>query len=86
MWRIAPSIFIESSSNLQVIRTFIKSRKNLNWIRDWTIHFRVTLSAEKHHIRPCPEHSLFSFNRVFMRLAVNLDRHKISDEFEYRPH
>ena len=29
------------------------------------------------HIRPCPECSLFSFNRNIMKLADNLERDKI---------
>ena len=37
------------------------------------------------HIQPCPEYSLFSFDWIFMmKVADNLDRHKISDEFEFR--
>ena len=34
------------------------------------------------HIRPCTEHSLFSFDWIFAKVTDNLDRHKISDEFE----
>ena len=36
---------------------------------------------KKKHIQPCPEHSLLSCNHNFMKL----DRHKISDVFEFRP-
>ena len=39
--------------------------------------------AEKRYIRPCPEHSLFSFDWIFMKVADNLDRHKISDDFNF---
>ena len=30
-------------------------------------------------------HSLFRFNRIFISLADNLDRHTISNDFEFRP-
>ena len=40
----------------------------------------LPLCTEKHHILPCPVHSLLSFNQIFMRLADNLDRYKIFEE------
>ena len=42
---------------------------------DYSLRSYLPLSTEKRHMT-CPEHSLFSFNRIFMRLADNLDRHK----------
>ena len=33
----------------------------------------------------CVQASLFIFDRIFIKLAGNQDRHKISDEFEIRP-
>ena len=52
---------------------------------DWTIDFEVTCPlVPKKHIPPCPEHSLFSFDWIFMKVADNLDRHKIVDKFEFR--
>ena len=52
---------------------------------DRTTDFGVTcpLVLKKTHMPPCPEHSLLSFIRNFMKLADNLDKHKISDEFEF---
>ena len=44
----------------------------------------LPFSAEKPHIWPCPEYSLLSFNWNLMKLADNLDRHKISDEFKFQ--
>ena len=49
------------------------------------------MSAEKRHNRHFTEHSLVSFNRMFMKLVYmfTLQKfsggHKISDEFEFRP-
>ena len=31
----------------------------------------------------CLQASLFSFDRIFVKLAGNQDRHKISDEFDF---
>ena len=42
------------------------------------------LSAKKTHIRPCPNHSLFNFDCIFMKIADNLDRHKGLYEVEFR--
>ena len=52
---------------------------------EYSLQSYLPLSAQKYHIWPCLEHDLFSFDRLLMRLAVNLDRHKISDKFEFRP-
>ena len=54
---------------------------------DRTLHFGVTCSLvpKKAHNRPCPEHSLLSFYRNFMKLADNLNRHKFLDEIDFRP-
>ena len=53
---------------------------------NWTIDSGLRFSAEKCHIRPCLEHSLFRFDWIFiMKAADKLDRHKISDKFEFRP-
>ena len=76
-------LLIESSSKLQVTRTTIKSRRSSNsgHLGPW---FGVTCPW-------VPKNALvrriafFSFNWIFMRLADNLDRHKISKEFEFRP-
>ena len=42
----------------------------------------MPFSAEKPCIPPGPEHSMFSFDWIFMKVADNLDRHNISDKFE----
>ena len=52
---------------------------------DYSHQSYLPLSEEKHCIWPFPEHSLLSFNLIFMKLADNMDRHKISDEFKFRP-
>ena len=33
----------------------------------------------------CLQANSFIFDRIFVKLAGNQDRHKISDEFEFRP-
>ena len=61
------------------------TRSGRVWIlarSDSSLQSYLPLSAAKLHIWLCPEHSLFSFNRTFMRPADNLDRHKISFEFQ----
>ena len=42
-------------------------------------------SVAKAHIWPCLQDSAFSFDPIFMKLADNQNRHKISDEFENWP-
>ena len=32
-------------------------------------------------MRPSADHSIFSIDLIFMKVADNLDRHKIPDEF-----
>ena len=55
------------------------------FLSDWTIDCSyLPFSVEKTHILPCPEHSLFSFDWIFMKVADNLDRHKLSDKIEFR--
>ena len=75
--RIAPSLFIGSSSNLQVTRTKIKHRTSSDsgQIGLFTLEF---MSAEKHHIEPCPE-----FDRIFVKRAGSEDSDTISDEFDF---
>ena len=48
--------------------------------------FGVTcpLVPKKSHIRPCPECSLLSSDCNLIKLADNLDRHELSDEFDFR--
>ena len=43
-----------------------------------------TLVQKIPNIRPCLEHNLFSFDWIFMRVADNLGRHRLSYEFEFR--
>ena len=70
--------FNRMSSLLQVTRTAMKSRtiSNFGQIR----HFRVSKKTIFVIVR-----SLFRLNQIFMRLADNQDRHKISNKFEFRP-
>ena len=51
-----------------------------SWSKFYGKNLKVTCPwmPKKHHIWPCPEHNLFSFNQIFMRLADNLDGLKIS--------
>ena len=51
-----------------------------------TIVFGVTchLVPKNTIILPCPEHSLFSFHWIFMKVADNVDSHKILYEFDVR--
>ena len=97
--RIAPSLLIKLSSNLRVTRTTIKfwTSSNSGQIEPFTSEL-LALCAENHHVWPCLNHSLFSFDQIFMRpayklerhriifkLAGNQDSHKMLDEFEFRP-
>ena len=84
------SFLIRFSSNLQINRTGIKSQKSLKFghIRLITVEL-PTLKCWKALIWPCLqdsalEHCLFSFDWLFMEVADNLDRHKISDKLEFR--
>ena len=48
---------------------------------DWNIDFGITCplvqkQLQQQHIPPCPEHSLFSFDWIFMKVADNLARIK----------
>ena len=58
-----------------------KISNEFEFLPDRNIDFRVTCSlvpTPTPPIQPCPEHSLFSFDWIFMKFADNLDRHKNS--------
>ena len=84
--RIAPSLLIESSSNLQVSRTAVKS-----WIRarsDYSLGSYSPMSAKKHCIWLCLEHSLLIligslWDLQIMWTGINLGRVPIPARLEY---
>ena len=70
--------------NLQITWTGIKAWTSLN--SGYIGYLPFSAKKNKKIIRPCPAHtcSLFSFDWIFMKVADNLDRHKILYEFEFR--
>ena len=77
--------FIRSFSNLQVMRTGIKYRTS-----SARSDFKMPLSvSNNYHIlimgKWCIQVSLFIFDRIFVQLAGNQKRHKISEDFKFRP-
>ena len=84
--RTMSSLLIDSSSNLKVTRTAIKSRTSSNsgQIGFFTSDY-LPLRAEKHHIWLCPEQRHFISNLLFTILAGNKDSYKISDNSDFGP-
>ena len=81
---ITPLFLIVPSSNLQVTRTGIKSQRTSNSGHiHLSIDFRVTYPLAPQ--RYCGLDSAFSFDRILFKLAGHQDRHKILDEFDFRP-
>ena len=92
---IATSLLIQSLSVWQVIRTAIKSGMSSTsshirlftsellalecWKSPYSHQSYLPLSAEKAHIWPCPIHSAFNFDWLFIKFADNQDSHKFSD-------
>ena len=79
--------FIRSFSNLQVTRTGIKFRTSLAK-SDHSLHVPLSVWKISHRLimgKWCLQASSFIFDRIFIKLALNQDRHKISDVFEFRP-
>ena len=84
-------LVIRSFSNLQVKRTGIISWTSSNFgqirplptelgaLERWKISHRLIMG------KWCLQTSSFNFDRIFIKLAGNQDRHNISDEFEFRP-
>ena len=74
-------LWIQTSSNLQEMRTGIKSRTGLKFgrIRPVILELHV-LQRWK---RWCLQLFSVTFDRVFVKLAGNEDRHKSSNEFEF---
>ena len=76
---IAPSFIIVSSSNLQDTSKAIKSQTSSNFGH---IHpLTLELPALEHRKKCCGNHSTFSFDWIFFKLADKEDRHKILEEF-----
>ena len=81
MKRIAPSILIGPSSNLQVTRTGKTSRTSLNSGKIRLVTLEL-LALER--LKKCYEHnSSFLFCRISIKLADNKNRHKIL-EFDFQ--
>ena len=74
-------LWIQTSSNLQEMRTVIKSWTGSNFGRIWPVI--LELPALQRWKKWC--HQLFSvtFDWVFVKLAGNEDRHKSSNKFEF---
>ena len=76
---------------LQLTRTCIRSRMNLNFGQIGPLTMELA-ALERLKIflyilgKSCLQASSFNFYRIFFKPAGNQDRHKISDEFEFRPH
>ena len=82
---------IRSFSNFQVTRTGIKSQtySGFGQIEPFPTELDALERLKKIPVlimgKWCPQASPFSFNRILVKLAGKQDRHKISDEFEFRP-
>ena len=83
---MACSLLIRSLSNLQVTRTGIRSQTSSNsgLIRPITLEL-FALDCWKKAIDDIVQDSPFIFYRIFMTLADNLSRHKISHLFKIWP-
>ena len=91
VYTLTPSVLIQSSSNLQVMRSGINAQNCLNFgqigplplelnaIECLKISHRLIIGIW------CRQASTFIFYRIFVRLAGNQDRHKISEEFKFAP-
>ena len=83
--------FIRSFSKLQVTRTGIKPRTSSNFGQIGLLPTELgALSVWKYSHRLimwkwCLQARSFIFDRLFIKLADNQDRHKISDVFEFQP-
>ena len=78
---LVPQFLIRSSSNLnlQIIRTGINAILDaFEFGSNQIFHFGI-LAPEK---KSCGHNGAFLFDIIFVKLADNEDRHKISDEFE----
>ena len=87
-WENGVSIFsqllrIQSSSNLQVTRTGIKSRTSSNFGCIWPVI--LELRALEQWKKWCLQLFSVTFDWIFVKLAGNEDRHKSSNVFEFWP-
>ena len=74
-------LWIQSSSNLQVMRTGIKSWTDSNFGRILSVI--LELSALEWWKKWCLQLFSVTFDWIFVKLAGNEDRHKSSNEFEF---
>ena len=88
---LTPSVLIRSSSNLQITRTGIKSctRSNFGQIEPLPSELGA-LERLKNSLwlimgKWCLQANTFIFDWIFVKLAGNQNRHKISDEFKLWP-
>ena len=87
---ITNSFFIGALSNLQVMRTSIKSQTSLISGQIGPLWSYSPLKDEKfsHRLimeKCCPDDSYFTFGLLFINLADNQNSLKILGEFEFQP-
>ena len=84
---LTPSVLIQSLSNLQVMRTGIKSRRSSNFcqIRPLSSELGAVERLKKHRLIMVSPSYHTHFDRIFVKITGNQDRHKISNEFELKP-
>ena len=74
-------LWIQTSSNLQEMRTGIKSQTGLNFGHIWLVI--LELPALQPWKKWCLQLFSVTFDWVFVKLAGNEDRHKSSNKFEF---
>ena len=74
-------LWIQTSSNLQEMRTGIKSWTGLNFDRIWLVI--LELPALQRWKKWCLQLFSVTFDWVFVKLAGNEHRHKSSNKFEF---
>ena len=75
-------LWIQISSNLQEMRTGIKSRTGLNFGRIWPVILELT-ALQRWKKKRCLQLFSVTFDWVFVKLAGNEDRHKSWNKFEF---
>ena len=74
-------LWIQTSSNLQEMKTGIKSRTGSNFGRIWPVI--LELPALQRWNKLCLQLFSVTFDWVFVKLAGNEDRHKSSNKFDF---
>ena len=84
-------LLIQSFLYSQVTRTCMKSRTSSNFgqieplATELAALERLKISRRLIMGKCCLHASSFMFDRIIIKIAGNLDRHKSSDEFDFRP-